>query len=133
MNYDGLTASYWNEQAQRIEDLRKKVNAQSVVSSARTVPDDESLVIGSGRRLNVAIMFLDISDPSSRFSYAANFASKMLAHAKPGEIVLGERAQYQLPLSWQSQFARLALLLAGWNYILTGTLYPLYRYVGRWS
>ena len=247
MNYEGLTASYWKERAQRIEDLRKKINTQSVVSSGRTVPDDEALVIGSGRRLNVAVMFLDISDSSSRPSYAeaeqltnlrvfnlffsemvkiaedyggfvekntgdgllayfedrggdppevgtkravacaltmlatnelyvtpilrnsaipplvfrisidhgpvtiarlgaprrfnsivaigttANFASKMLAHAKPGEIVLGEQAKLQLPLRWQEQFTRLAVLFTGWNYILSGAPYPLYWYIGRWS
>jgi len=247
MNYDGLPASYWNEQGHRIEELRKKVNAQSVISPGRVLPDDESLVIGSGRRLNVAVMFLDISGSSARASYTeaeqltnlrvlnlffsemvkiaedyggfvekntgdgllayfedgrgdppergtkralacaltmfatnehyvtpilrnssiaplafrlsidygpvtiarlgaprrfnsivaigttANFAAKMLAHAKPGEIVLGEQGRLQLPLSWQSKFTELAVFSSGWNYVLTQAPYPLYRYNGRWS
>jgi len=246
MRYDGLAASYWGEQAQRIEDLRKKINAQSVVSAGRAIPDDEALVIGSGRRVNLAVMFLDISSSSARPSYTepeqwtnlrvlnlffsemvkiaedyggfvekntgdgllayfedgggnppeggttravasaltmvaanehyiatilrnslippigfrvsidygpvtigrlgaprrfnsivaigtpANFASKMLARAKPGEIVLGDQAKLQLPMIWQTRFTELAVLFTGWNYTLTGLPYPLYRFMGRW-
>lgn len=247
MNYDGLTTSYWNQQAQRIEELRKKINVQSRVSAGRTIPDDESLVIGTGRRMNLTVMFLDISGSSARLSNTAaeqltnlrvlnlffsemvkiaedyggfvekntgdgmlayfedgggdppesstkravscaltmhatndnyltailrnslipplafrvsidygpvtiarlgaprrfnsivaigttpNFASKMLAQAKPGEIVLGDQAKLQLPLSWQAQFTQLAGLSTGWNYTLTGAPYLLHRYIGRWT
>ncbi len=63
----------------------------------------------------------------------ANFASKMLAHAKAGEIVLGEQAKLQLPPSWQASYSTLALADTGWNYTLAGTAYPLYRYTGRWN
>jgi len=69
MKYDGLTSAYWDEQGQRIEEMRAKVNAQTIVADGRTVPDDDSLVIGSGRRMNVAILFLDISGSSQRPSY----------------------------------------------------------------
>ena len=69
MRYDGLAASYWSEQGQRIEQLRKKINAQSLVTVGRMIPDDESLVIGSGRRLNLAVLFVDICDSSARASY----------------------------------------------------------------
>ena len=33
MRYDGLAASYWSEQGQRIEQLRKKINAHARYSS----------------------------------------------------------------------------------------------------
>ena len=69
MRYDGLAASYWSEQGQRIEQLRKKINAQSLVTVGRMIPDDESLVIGSGRRLNLAVLFVDICESSARASY----------------------------------------------------------------
>ncbi len=245
MNCDGLPSSYWALQAERIEALRQKIRAQSVIAPGRTIPDDESLVIGSGRRVEAAVMFLDICGSSARPSYTeteqltnlrafnlffsemvkiaedyegsvekntgdgllayfqnsgstdngvkraiacsltmmstndyyisdilrsseippfsfrvsvdygpvtiallgaprrfnsivaigapANFASKMLTHAKAGEVVLGEQAKLQLPLAWQLQFTEVALSLTGWNYVLSGKPYPLYRYTGRWN
>lgn len=247
MKYDGLAASYWYKQEQRIEELRKKINAQGLVIAGRTIPDDESLVIGSGRRLNVAVLFLDISGSADRPSFTeaeqvtnlrvlnlffsemvkiaedyggivekntgdgllayfedggagapeagttravaaaltmmatnecyisailrnsaipiiqfrvsidygpvtigrlgaprrfnsivaigtpANFASKMLAKAKAGEVVLGDQAKLQLPWLWQVSFTELAVLSTGWNYTLSGAPYGLYRFTGRWT
>jgi class 3 adenylate cyclase len=49
--------------------MRAKINAQSIVTDGRTLPDDEALAIGSGRRMNVAILFLDICGSSQRPSY----------------------------------------------------------------
>jgi adenylate cyclase len=247
MNYDGLQASYWNQQIERIESLRKKINERSQVVPGRVIPDDESLVVGSGRRMNLAILFLDISGFSGRASYTpeeqaanlrilnlffsemvkiaedyggvvekntgdgllayfedlssplpvtatrravassltmfaanavlinpilrnsslpeisfrmsidygpvtlgllgaprrfnsivavgtpANFASKMLVHAKPGELVLGDQARLQLPLLSQVLSTELALANTGWTYTLTGLPYPLFRYTHRWT
>jgi adenylate cyclase len=62
----------------------------------------------------------------------ANFASKMLAQAKPGEIVLGADAVKQLPLDWRTKYAEIATTSTGWSYQPSGTSYNLYRYTARW-
>lgn len=247
MNYDGLRKTYWRTQCERVQSLREKIVARSKVGEGRVVPTDDALTIGDGRRLNMAIMFIDISDFSSRpmetieeqdlmlrvlnlfftemiriaedyggviekntgdglmayfedgggdpaevgtkravacalsmmtanthlinpilratptpelqfrvsinygaitvarigsprrfnaiaaIGTAANFASKMLAKAKPGEIVIGEPAKQQLPLDWQILWTELSTLDTGWVYRLSGSPYPLYRYIGRWN
>lgn len=66
MNYDGLTASNWKAQQERVEQLRAKIEARPMVGDGRTVPSDDSLSIGDGRRLSMAIMFIDICDFSKR-------------------------------------------------------------------
>jgi class 3 adenylate cyclase len=63
---------------------------------------------------------------------SANFASKMLAHAKPGEIVLGADALNQLPPSWKTNFAELATASTGWTQGPAALPYRLYRFTGRW-
>lgn len=66
MNYDGLQASYWQEQFDRIKALRDKIAATAPSLPGRVVPEDEDLIIGQGRRLKMAVLFLDISGFSSR-------------------------------------------------------------------
>ena len=66
MRYDGLQAAYWRSQQERIEALRAKISLRPQVGDGRVVPDDDSLTLGDGRRLKMAIMFLDISSFSSR-------------------------------------------------------------------
>jgi class 3 adenylate cyclase len=66
MNYDGLTASNWKAQQERVEQLRAKIEARPMVGDGRTVPGDDSLTIGDGRRLSMAMMFIDICDFSKR-------------------------------------------------------------------
>ena len=63
----------------------------------------------------------------------ANFASKMLRHAKSGDIVLGESARNQLPAEWQSKWTELLPTETCWHYSVSGKAYSLYRYTGRWS
>ena len=63
----------------------------------------------------------------------ANFASKMLALARPGEIVLGDLARNELSLAWQMAFTELITEETGWSYRVSNRSYPLYRYTGRWS
>jgi class 3 adenylate cyclase len=46
--------------------LRDKIAQGGPALVGRIVPDDEDLAIGSGRRLNVAVLFLDISGFSKR-------------------------------------------------------------------
>jgi class 3 adenylate cyclase len=63
----------------------------------------------------------------------ANFASKMLRHAKAGDIVLGESARNQLPTDWQLHWTELFPTETGWLYRVSEKSYSLYRYTGRWS
>jgi class 3 adenylate cyclase len=71
MNYDALEGSYWTEQQRRVDDLREKINARGQTLPGRVMPDDESLAIGEGRRLAMAVLFLDISAFSQRPSATA--------------------------------------------------------------
>ena len=66
MNYDALDAAYWSAQQQRVEQLRKKIASRPKIGDGRIVPEDDSLSIGDGRRLSMAVMFIDICGFSSR-------------------------------------------------------------------
>lgn len=66
MNYDALNAEYWAVQRERVEQLRKKIADRPKIGDGRVVPDDDSLSIGNGKRLWMAVMFIDICDFSSR-------------------------------------------------------------------
>jgi class 3 adenylate cyclase len=66
MNYEGLQACYWKSQIERVRKLRDKIANSEPSSVGRVVPDDEDLAIGTGRRLDVAVLFLDISGFSKR-------------------------------------------------------------------
>lgn len=66
MNYDALTRKYWSTQQERVEQLRAKIEARPMVGDGRKLPEDDSLAIGDGRRLSMAIMFIDICRFSSR-------------------------------------------------------------------
>src|SRR5690606_16573287 len=56
----------WKAQQERVEQLRAKIEARPMVGDGRSVPGDDSLAIGDGRRLSMAIMFIDICDFSKR-------------------------------------------------------------------
>lgn len=66
MNYDALDASYWTTQRDRVELLRQKISNRPTVGDGRVIPEDDSLAIGDGRRLWMAVMFIDICGFSSR-------------------------------------------------------------------
>lgn len=66
MNYDALDDNYWANQRERVEQLRKNISNRPKIGEGRVVPEDESLSIGNGRRLSMAVMFIDICDFSSR-------------------------------------------------------------------
>lgn len=66
MNYDGLQSTYWHSQCERVEELRKKISARPKIGEGRVIPEDESLTLGDGRRLKMAVMFLDICSFSGR-------------------------------------------------------------------
>lgn len=69
MNFDGLQRSYWESQIARVKKLRDRISGSAEITTAgRVVPYDDDLVIGEGRRLQMAVMFLDISAFSQRAS-----------------------------------------------------------------
>lgn len=247
MNYDALDTNYWVTQIERVEQLGKKIADRPKIGDGRLVPADDDLAIGDGRRLWMAVMFIDICGFSSRrmetlaeqdlmlrilnlfftemtkvaeeyggsvekntgdgllvyfndnegtppetgskravacaltmfmatqylinpiviasgeqaidfrvsidygavtiarlgaakrfnsnaaIGTTANFASKMLAHAKAGEIVIGESAKAQLPVDWQRLWTVPSADLTGWVYRNDNSPYQLYRYIGRWN
>ena len=67
MNYDALENSYYESQVKRIIESVKKLRAESI-SAGRVVPGTDDMVLGTGRRLKMAVMFIDISEFSSRLS-----------------------------------------------------------------
>lgn len=247
MNYEGLQESYWRSLIEGVEELRKNIGSRPKLGDGRIVPDDEGLSIGDGKRLSLAVMFIDICKfsewpmesldeqdltlrvlnlfftemikiaedyggnvekntgdglmiyfndgegspgeqgtkraiaaaltmlatnqflinpiiratlakeiefrismdygpvtiarlgPPRRFNSnvaignTANFASKMLRHAKAGEVVLGEKAFSQIPIDWRSKWTEYVPINTGWVYLSNGNPYSLYRYTGRWS
>src|SRR6266487_5120035 len=78
MNYDGLERSYSDSQIQRIERLRTKIASRAATPVGRVIPDDTDLAIGTGRRLNLTVMFIDISKFSERRSVTADEQELML-------------------------------------------------------
>ena len=63
----------------------------------------------------------------------ANLACKMLKHAKPEQIVLGNNAKNELPIEWQQMYTRLLPINTGWVYKANELPYSLYLYTGRWA
>lgn len=78
MNYDGLDRAYWESQITRIEGLRAKIAARASSPAGRVIPDDTDLAIGTGRRLNLTVMFIDITRFSTRRSITADEQELML-------------------------------------------------------
>jgi class 3 adenylate cyclase len=78
MNYDGLEKSYWDQQIERVTKLRDRIVARAEVVPGRVTPDDTDLVIGTGRRINAAVMFTDISGFSTRQSISQEEQEMML-------------------------------------------------------
>src|SRR5262245_32205112 len=69
MNFDRLTSDYFSKIRERTQKSAKKIKANPLPSVlGRVVPDEEDLVIGTGRRVEVAVLFLDISGFSQRLS-----------------------------------------------------------------
>src|SRR4051812_10828059 len=78
MNYDGLEATYWRKQIDRVEQLRSKIASRANSIPGRVVPDDTDLALGSGRRISATVLFLDISAFSQRRSISADEQELML-------------------------------------------------------
>ena len=65
MNYEAFEDSYYNVQIARIIASVKKLRDEAI-PVGRVVPDTDDIVIGTGRRLKMAVMFIDISGFSGR-------------------------------------------------------------------
>jgi class 3 adenylate cyclase len=71
-NLNSLSPTYHNLQAQRIEMNRRRIYAKSqMIVAGRTIPDPLDLPIGHGRRLEAAVLFLDICNFTRRPSETA--------------------------------------------------------------
>jgi adenylate cyclase len=64
---DGLTRAYHTTQLNRVIAARDRiVESASLIASGRVIPEAPDLVIGTGRRLEATILFLDICKFSHR-------------------------------------------------------------------
>jgi class 3 adenylate cyclase len=61
MRFDGLDAKYWEEQVTRVATASARIREGDQPADGRVVPEAEDLVIGAGRRMRMAVLFLDIS------------------------------------------------------------------------
>jgi adenylate cyclase len=78
MEYDSLQTLYWQSQIARVGASRDKLAAMVPAQPGRVIPDDEDLAIGQGRRLKMAVLFLDISGFSQRLSETEDEQSMLL-------------------------------------------------------
>lgn len=70
---DRFSATYHTVQERRVEITRRRIQAQdATVAQGRVIPDPADLPIGKGRRLNAAVLFLDISGFTRRRSETAD-------------------------------------------------------------
>jgi class 3 adenylate cyclase len=77
MDYDRRSRDYVEKQIERISMSLVKLRS-SENQPGRTIPDADDLVIGTGRRLPMAIMFLDICNYSSIPSETSSEQTKNL-------------------------------------------------------
>jgi class 3 adenylate cyclase len=67
VDYDRLTTTYWQNQLSRLEQSRAAIEARDAVATqGRTIPGEADLVFGTGRLVQAAVLFLDISGFSGR-------------------------------------------------------------------
>jgi class 3 adenylate cyclase len=61
MDYDFISHSYRERQFDRILKNVKSISQRQLTAPGQTVPDQEDVVFGTGKRLQAAIMFVDIT------------------------------------------------------------------------
>lgn len=66
MDYERLSEAYWTRQVTRLERTLAKMRGEVITAGGRVVPGEDDLAIGTGRRLNAAVLFLDLSGFSDR-------------------------------------------------------------------
>lgn len=80
MDYESLRKSYWEKQSQRVQLLRDRIRErEEALTHGRVIPDGDDLALGKGRRLDMAVMFIDICGFSSRPSETEPEQRLMLA------------------------------------------------------
>ncbi|SPA21980.1 conserved hypothetical protein [Cupriavidus taiwanensis] len=80
MDYNGLTRKYWELQGKRVAALRDAIRERDdSLTFGRVVPDGHDLALGRGRRIKMAVMFIDICGFSKRPSETAEDQYVMLA------------------------------------------------------
>lgn len=80
MNYDGLNRQYWESEAQRVQGLRDRIRQrEDALATGRVIPDGADLALGKGRRLPMAIMFIDICGFSGHLAETHDEQHSMLA------------------------------------------------------
>ena len=63
---------------------------------------------------------------------AANRTAKMLSHAAPGDLLIGDAMLNGIPAAWLTEFLAHTGTESGWVYD-DGKTYNFWRYDGRWS
>jgi adenylate cyclase len=67
VDYERLTQSYWQSQLERLTKVLADIQERSTPAlPGRIVPSPSELALGTGRQLQVAVLFTDISSFSSR-------------------------------------------------------------------
>jgi class 3 adenylate cyclase len=80
LNYDGLKRTYWERQQTRVAALRDRIRErEDAIALGRVVPDGNDLALGRGRRIQMAVMFIDICGFSDRQSHSQSEQDAMLA------------------------------------------------------
>jgi adenylate cyclase len=73
LDYERLTSTYWQSQVDRLQRVLAGINERPVAAvPGRVVPEPDELAIGTGRQLQAAVLFTDISGFSGRPSGAAS-------------------------------------------------------------
>lgn len=67
MNFDKLDSGYWIKQIARIQGLQTRIRErEDALANGRVIPEGTDLALGAGRRLPMAVMFIDICGFSQR-------------------------------------------------------------------
>ncbi|WBX89161.1 adenylate/guanylate cyclase domain-containing protein [Achromobacter mucicolens] len=80
MNFDKLDSAYWSRQVARMQSLQSRLRErEDALANGRVIPDGTDLALGSGRRLPMAVMFIDICGFSKRRTSTFDEQQDMLA------------------------------------------------------
>lgn len=66
MILDRLEAAYWSLQNERVRSIFERVTRDSILNLGRVIPQDGDLTQGTGRRLDLSVLFIDIVSSSKR-------------------------------------------------------------------
>ncbi len=73
MDYERLTTSYWQSELDRLQRTLSSIEDRpQAATPGRVIPQPDDLAIGTGRQLNAAVLFTDISRFSDRPSGTAS-------------------------------------------------------------